>query len=48
MTEKFLKKAKEYESQANKKLQSGNFFTKLFSNTDEKYEEGCELYKQAG
>ncbi len=48
MTDVFLNKAKEFENKANKKLKSGNFITNLFSNSDEKYEEACELFKQAG
>jgi hypothetical protein len=45
MSDAFLNKAKEFETKANKKCQSGNFFTNLFTNSDEKYEEACELFK---
>ena len=35
MTDVFLKKAKEFENKANKKLKSGNFITNLLFNKNE-------------
>ena len=30
-----------------KKVKSGGFFSKLFSDPEQKYEESCDLFKQA-